>query len=178
MRVVVGDTSSGLVPGKSGFGGALFAGRLDVEDLDELLHRRGQHPALAVQDGERPGELLPLEADRGERALLHFLHDGRMRDNGDTVVDLDGALHRLDVVEFHYRRDLELVVAENLVDGLAGRDVGIEADELVAGQRLDVHVADLRQRMLGVRKGMFSICRMRCGKATRPKSTELCRISS
>jgi hypothetical protein len=54
------------------------------------------------------------------------------------VVDLHGALHGLDVVELHHRLDLELVVAEDLVDRLARRDVGVEADELVARQRLDV----------------------------------------
>src|SRR4051812_4848735 len=113
---------------------------LDVKNLDEFLHRRSEHAAFAVQDGERPGEFLALESDGGERALFYLLDDGRLRHDRDAMVDLDRPLHRLDVVELHHRRDLELIVAEDLVDRLPGRDIGVKPDELVAGERFDVHV--------------------------------------
>ena len=47
--------------------------------------------------------------------------------------------------------DLKLVVAEDRVHGLAGRDVGVEANELVAGERLQVHLGALGERMVRVR---------------------------
>ena len=104
-----------------------------------------------MEDGERTGELLALEQHRRERALTHLLHHGRLRHDGDAMVDLDCAFHRLDVVELHHRRDLEFVIAENLVDGLARRDVRVEADELVSRQCLHLYVTTLRQRVIRMR---------------------------
>jgi hypothetical protein len=109
-----------------------ISGKSSPERLDEFLHRRRQHAALAVQNGERPGELLPLEVQHGQRALLLLLRHGRLRHDRDAVIDFDRALHRLDVVELHHRLDLELVLAEDDIDRLAGRDVRVEADELLA----------------------------------------------
>ena len=103
-----------------------------------------------MEDGEGAGEIAALEVDRAKRALLDLLLDGGLRYDGDAVVDLDRALHRLDVVEFHHRLDLEAVLAEDLVDGLARRDVGVEADELLAGHLLHLDLRALRQRMLRV----------------------------
>src|ERR1700690_1118365 len=125
-------------------------GQVQPQGLDELLHGRREDPALAVQYGERAGELPPLEPEHGERALGSLLDDGRLRHDRDPVVDLDRALHRLDVVEFHDRLYLHAVVPENLVHGLPGRDVRVEADELLPGELGDRHLAALCERVLGV----------------------------
>jgi len=53
--------------------------------------------------------------------------------------------------EFHHRLDLDPVLPENLVHGLARRDVGIKADELVARQRSELHLVGLGQRMARMR---------------------------
>ena len=81
--------------------------------------------------------------------MLHFLSDGRLRDDRDAVIDFDGALHGLDVVELHDGLDLEFVLAEDLIDGLARRDVGVEADKFLRAQFFHVDLGALRQRMSG-----------------------------
>ena len=78
-------------------------GQVRAQRLDEFLHRGGQHAALAVQDGERAGELLALKGRwRAYPAVSLPVHGG-LRDDGDAVVDFDRALHGLDVVELHDR---------------------------------------------------------------------------
>jgi hypothetical protein len=67
------------------------------------------------------------------------------------VIDFDRAFHRLDVVELHHRLDLELVLAEDQIDRLAGRDVRVEADELLAREVLHLEIRAFRQRVLRVR---------------------------
>src|ERR1017187_1825696 len=124
--------------------------QVEPERLYEFLHGRREDPALAVEDGERAGEFAPLEPEHGERPLPRLLDHGRLRHDRDPVVDLDRALHGLDVVELHDGLDLELVLAEDLVDGLARRYVGVEPDELLAGKVGDGHLAALGERVLGV----------------------------
>jgi hypothetical protein len=87
----------------------------------------------------------------GATNLLDLLLHGGLRHDCHTGIDLDGALHGFDVVELHDRIDLELVLAEDEVDRLARRDVGVEADELVTGERLDIDLAGLGEDVLRVR---------------------------
>jgi hypothetical protein len=44
--------------------------------------------------------------------------------------------------------DLDAVLAEDFVERLAGRDVGLEADDLLVGERLELDGFLLRERML------------------------------
>src|ERR1019366_6042128 len=107
---------------------------IEPERLYELLHGRRQDPAFAVEDGERAREGRPLELEDRKRPLEGLLGHRGLRHDRDPMVDLDGALHRLDVVVIHDRLDVDVVLAEDLVDGLAGRGVGIETYELLPGE--------------------------------------------
>ena len=66
------------------------------------------------------------------------------------MVDLDRPFHRLDIVELHHRLDLQLVLAKNLIDRLAGRDVRVKADELLTREILHLDLGALRNRVIRV----------------------------
>src|SRR4051812_16377806 len=104
-----------------------------------------------MEDGEGSRVVLPLEMNGRERSLLHFLQDGRLWHNRDAMIDLYRAFHRFDIVELHDRFDLELVVAKDLIDRLASRDVWIEANETLRRELLHFQFAAFGERMTRMR---------------------------
>ena len=143
-------------PGESEVAGFL---RSPLEDVQELLHGRGEHLVLFVNGGQRTEEFGPLDPDFGQRLLGHFLQDGGLGHDGDAGLDFHRALDGFDVVELHHRLHRHAVVLQDFVNGFAGGNIGFEADEFLArstatslidfvfGQRM-LRMADQHQRIL------------------------------
>jgi hypothetical protein len=70
----------------------------------------------------------------GQGLLGHFLRDRSLRHQRHAGFDFHRALDSFDVVELHHRLHLDVVVLEHFVDGFAGGNVRLEADEFLAGQ--------------------------------------------
>ena len=134
-----------LIPEEYGGSGLGLAARAVHEVRHEALHGRRQDAALAVQDGQRTRHAAVAQAEHDERALLDFLADGAFGDERHAGVDFHRALERLDVVELHGGLELDALLAEELVERLARRDVLVEADELAT---LQVGEVDDRTGML------------------------------
>ena len=117
---------------------------------------------------------------------LEISADGAQRDDGNAGINFDGAFHRLNVVELHHRLHINVLVLEDLVDRLAGRDVRLEANEFLVGDRLELDRLLFRERMLGMtdqdqrilRSATVSSFASLVGYATSPRSTTLLNTSS
>src|SRR5882724_3705055 len=124
----------GLLSGTTLSRGGVSRGRVDglLELRDESRHHRSEPPAAAMDDPDRPHQ--PGQRERGHRERAHpeLVVHGGPRQDAHPRVDTDRLLHRLDVVELHDHLDLDVVLLEGAVDGVAHRAVTIEGYELLA----------------------------------------------
>src|SRR5262249_47826735 len=120
-----------------------------AQKLDELLGRRREVLALAMDDPDRPQEDLVGELHHGERLLAHLRSHRRLGQEGEALPDLDQALHGLDVVQLHDVAYLRTMAAQQAIGLLAGGNVALEAHEMLARELADDDLAVARQRVAG-----------------------------
>src|SRR4030095_6550414 len=104
------------------------------EILDELLGRRREMLALAMDDAERAEQRLVRQLDRDERLLLHLGPHGGLGQDGDGLTDLHHSLDGLDVVQLHHVAHLCSMSVKKAIGLLAGGNVALEAHQRLAGE--------------------------------------------
>src|SRR5262249_51643708 len=114
---------------------SLIASLWFLEDGEELFHGGGGGFVFFLDGGEGGGEVSIIETDLNEGLLGDFLDDSALGDDGNAGVDFDGAFDGFDVVELHDVLYFDVVFFENLVEGFARGNIGLEPDEFLAGKR-------------------------------------------
>ena len=114
----------------------------------ELLEGRGEDLVAAVNSAQRP-EIVPFQRHGHQAALGHFLLERGLGHNSDAAIEFEGAFNRFDVIELHGVLHLDPLIAQELVQRLAGRQVRVEADEVLAIERLKLELRSLAKGWCG-----------------------------
>src|SRR5262249_42334474 len=105
---------------------------LRPQELDELLGRRREVLALAMDDADRSQKDLVGQLHHGEGPLAHLGTHGRLGQERQALADLHQPLHGLDVVQLHDVPYLRSVTWQHASGVLPGGNVAFEADERLA----------------------------------------------
>jgi hypothetical protein len=103
-----------------------------LQEGQELAEGGGAGAVALEEDAEGAPHVGVFDLDGGQGAVCDLLLDGASGDDGDAVLDFDGAFHRFDVVELDGVMDVDALIAEGFIDDFAGGLVGLEGDEALA----------------------------------------------
>ena len=107
-----------------------------MQSADEFRLRRAAGPIPPENGSERSAQARTFQVHCSQDTAGDFLLHGVLRHDRDPTFYLYGALHRLDVVELHDVSCFHPVRPQVAVDHLPRREVRLERDELLAGQRV------------------------------------------